>query len=243
MPTAILLIVAAAAAACAALVTGPASRFARGYVAGLAAGAEPAGDGPPPVVRRRALLGAGPQTTLAASACTTTALWALAHHRWADGLIAVPVVALLVVAGSVDAVCHRLPNRLLGAAAIWLGAALIVRAAAGLVTGPAARAGAPPVRAVLCALGIGGAVLILALLPSGLGMGDVKLCALTGLWLGPLGWGVALSGVLAGVVLAGLSAIVLMAARVVGRKQMIAMGPHLIMGAWLAWLLAVRTGA
>ena len=96
---------------------------------------------------------------------------------------------------------------------------------------------------MLCALGIGGAVLILALLPSGLGMGDVKLCALTGLWLGPLGWGVALSGALAGVVLAGLSAIVLMAARVVGRKQMIAMGPHLIMGAWLAWLLAVRAGA
>jgi len=48
---------------------------------------------------------------------------------------------------------------------------------------------------------------------------------------------------LAGVVLAGLSAIVLMAARIVGRKQMIAMGPHLIVGAWLAWLLAVRAGS
>ena len=206
-------LVVAAASACAAAVAGPASRFARDYVAGLAAGAEPAGDasaedGPPPVVRRRALLGAGPQAALAATACTTTALWALAHHRWADGLVAVPVVALLVVAGSVDAVCHRLPNRLLGAAAAWLGAALI-----------------------------------LALLPSGLGMGDVKLCALIGLWLGPLGWGAALSGVLAGVILAGLSALVLMAARVVGRRQMIAMGPHLIVGAWLAWILAVRAGA
>ena len=68
----------------------------------------------------------------------------------------------------------------------------------------------------LCALGIGGAALILALLPSGLGMGDVKLCALIGLWLGPLGWDVALSGSLAGVILAGMSALVLMAARVVG---------------------------
>jgi len=74
-------------------------------------------------------------------------------------------------------------------------------------------------------------------------MGDVKLCALIGLWLGPLGWGAALSGVLAGVILAGLSALVLMAARVVGRRQMIAMGPHLIVGAWLAWILAVRAGA
>ena len=46
MPTAILLIVAAAAAACAALVTGPASRFARDYVAGFMAGAEQAGRGP-----------------------------------------------------------------------------------------------------------------------------------------------------------------------------------------------------
>ena len=241
-------LVVAAASACAAAVAGPASRFARDYVAGLAAGAEPAGDasaedGPPPVVRRRALLGAGPQAALAATACTTTALWALVHHRWADGLVAVPVVALLVVAGSVDAVCHRLPNRLLGAAAAWLGAALVVRAAVGLAAGAAARACAPPARAVLCALGIGGAALILALLPSGLGMGDVKLCALIGLWLGPLGWDVALSGSLAGVILAGLSALVLMAARVVGRRQMIAMGPHLIVGAWLAWILAVRAGA
>lgn len=251
MPTVTPLIVAvplvvAAASACAAAVAGPASRFARDYVAGLAA--EPAGDasaedGPPPVVRRRALLGAEPQAALAATACTTTALWALAHHRWADGLVAVPVVALLVVAGSVDAVCHRLPNRLLGAAAAWLGAALVARAAVGLAAGAAARAGAPPARAALCALGIGGAALILALLPSGLGMGDVKLCALIGLWLGPLGWGAALSGVLAGVILAGLSALVLMAARVVGRRQMIAMGPHLIAGAWLAWILAVRAGA
>ena len=40
------------------------------------------------------------------------------------------LLALLVVAGSVDAVCHRLPNRLLGAAAAWLGAALIGRAVA-----------------------------------------------------------------------------------------------------------------
>lgn len=248
MPIATLLIAAAAASACAAAVAGPASRFARDYVAGLvagdaSAGDASAGDGPTPVVRRRGLLGAGPQTALALAACATTALWALVHHRWADGLIAVPVVALLVVAGSVDAVCHRLPNRLLGAAATWLGTALVVRAAVGLAAGAAARAGAPPARAALCALGIGGAALILALLPSGLGMGDVKLCALIGLWLGPLGWGVALSGALAGVILAGMSAVVLMAARVVGRRQMIAMGPHLITGAWLAWLLAVRAGA
>ena len=237
-------LVAAAASACAAAVAGPASRFARDYVAGFMAGAEQAGDDPPPVVRRRALLGAGPQTALAASACATTALWALVHHRWVDGLVAVPVVALLVVAGSVDAVCHRLPNRLLGAAAAWLGAALIGRAVAALVAGAtASRAGAPPARAALCALGLGGAALILALLPSGLGMGDVKLCALIGLWLGPLGRDVALSGALAGVILAGLSALVLMAARVVGRRQMIAMGPYLIVGAWLAWLLAVGAGA
>ena len=152
MPIVTLLIAAAAASACAAAVAGPASRFARGYVAGLAAGAEPAGDasaedGPTPAVRRRGLLGAGPQTALAAPACATTALWALVHHRWADGFITVPVVALLVVAGSVDAVCHRLPNRLLGAAAAWLGAALVVRAAVGLAAGAAARACAPPARA------------------------------------------------------------------------------------------------
>lgn len=245
-----LLVAIAVGGAAIAVVTRPVSAFARRYVSDLEqAGAQTGAASPGNTATESAtfhaqwLLAPASQGVLAALLCGVTLMRGAAGGAWGEVIVALPLVALLGAACSVDAVCHRLPNRLLGAAAIWLGAALIVRAAAGLVTGPAARAGAPPVRAVLCALGIGGAVLILALLPSGLGMGDVKLCALTGLWLGPLGWGVALSGVLAGVVLAGLSAIVLMAARVVGRKQMIAMGPHLIMGAWLAWLLAVRAGA
>ena len=59
MPIVTLLIAAAAASACAAAVAGPASRFARDYVAGFMAGAEQAGDDPPPVVRRRGLLDYG----------------------------------------------------------------------------------------------------------------------------------------------------------------------------------------
>ena len=227
--------------ASAALAAGPASSAARAYTARL--------DGPDapenaPRVRRPRLLDRRPQATAVLILTIPAGWWGARAGALADTVTALPLVAILVVACSVDAVCHRLPNRLLGAAAAWLGAALIGRAVAALVAGAtASRAGAPPARAALCALGLGGAALILALLPSGLGMGDVKLCALTGLWLGPLGRDVALGGALAGVVLAGLSALVLMAARVVGRRQMIAMGPHLIAGAWLAWILAVRAGA
>lgn len=50
-------------------------------------------------------------------------------------------------------------------------------------------------------------------------------------------------GVLAGFFLAGVVALVLLAVRAVGRKQMIAIGPYLIAGAWITWLLTVALRA
>ena len=235
----------AAAAASVALVAGPVSAWARSYVRrpspGTASGVSDASDDgesrTPPALRHPGLLERGPQALLALTLCCWCAWWGVRAGAIGPTLVALPVHALLGCAAGVDGVAHLLPNRILGSVTAWL-----------LACGTVAAIWQPENthacwRALLLAAVTGVISLALALFGTGMGMGDVKLCALIGLWLGPLGWGAALSGVLAGVILAGLSALVLMAARVVGRRQMIAMGPHLIAGAWLAWILAVRAGA
>ena len=233
---------------CAALVHGPVSGFARAYVrrfdadpdedTGAPSGASHLPAGVPP------LLNAWPQTTLALCLSLATTAWAWHYGAWVDGLIAVPVVSSLAVAGSIDAVCHRLPNKILGWAGLWCAATLVLRLVPALADHTASSdAGGSVVRAAMCALALGVVGFVMTLLPSGLGMGDAKLMALFGLWLGPFGWTPAMLGVLAGFFLAGVVALVLLAVRAVGRKQMIAIGPYLIAGAWITWLLTVALRA
>ncbi len=76
------------------------------------------------------------------------------------------------------------------------------------------------------------------LVPTGLGMGDVKLAALLGLVLGWLGWPVVLLGFFLGFVLQAALGLVLIAARRAGRSTEIAFGPALITGAFVAVLLS-----
>ncbi|MBE6482786.1 MAG: prepilin peptidase [Actinomyces ruminicola] len=192
-------------------------------------------------VRARGLLGRLPQGLLAVLLCGATLVWGLSRGAELDTAFALPVVALLGVAGSVDAVCHRLPDRLLGSAALWLLAVTALRPVAALIAGiPASVALWPAGRAVLCALGAGAAVFVMWLIPaSGMGLGDVKLCALLGLWLGYAAVEYVVTGLILGFVLAGLVAIGLMLTRRAGRKDMLAFGPYLAVGGWLAWLLAV----
>ena len=92
--------------------------------------------------------------------------------------------------------------------------------------------------AALCALGAGATGLLLALAPSGLGLGDVKLCTVIGLWLGWYGVLPLTLGLCAGVALGGLAAIFLLITRRAGRKDPMAYGPHLIAGALMSWPLA-----
>ena len=94
------------------------------------------------------------------------------------------------------------------------------------------------IRAGLCALGAGATGLLLALAPSGLGLGDVKLCTVIGLWLGWYGVLPLTLGLCAGVALGGLAAIFLLITRRAGRKDPMAYGPHLIAGALMSWPLA-----
>ncbi|WP_233188248.1 prepilin peptidase [Actinomyces qiguomingii] len=236
---------------------GPASGFARSYVDRLerAGSGEAAGDCPTTEqdeqderasalevpIRSRGLLRALPQGLLAALLCATTLAWGLAHGAVLDTALALPVVALLGVASSVDAVCHRLPDRLLGPAALWLLTVMVVFTIGNMLgIAPMSEQSGRLGRAVVCALAVGAVVFVMWLIPaSGMGLGDVKLCALLGLWLGYNAVEFAITGVVLGFVLAGFAAIGLMLTRRAGRKDMIAFGPYLAAGGWLAWLLAV----
>jgi leader peptidase (prepilin peptidase)/N-methyltransferase len=73
--------------------------------------------------------------------------------------------------------------------------------------------------------------------PSGLGMGDVKLVALTGLYLGWLGWPVVLVGLFLGFLAQGLLGLGLLAARRAGLRTDLPFGPALLAGALAAALL------
>jgi leader peptidase (prepilin peptidase)/N-methyltransferase len=91
-------------------------------------------------------------------------------------------------------------------------------------------------RAVLAAVVAGGAALLLALLAprGGLGLGDVKLLGVLGLFLGWLGWGVLVVGVALGFAIGALAAVALLASRRAGLRDHLAFGPWLIAGALVA---------
>lgn len=164
--------------------------------------------------------------------CTVFALvgWKTAALSWwttpAFALFA--GIALLLVA--VDADVHRLPDKL----TLWplpLFAVLLVLASAG--TGEWSRL----LVAAGCGIVGGLAFLVLALaVPSGLGLGDVKLAVQIGLVLGWLSVAVVLSWVFLGFLVGGLWAAALVMTRRATRKTHLAFGPPLLLGALLALL-------
>ncbi len=125
----------------------------------------------------------------------------------------------------------RLPNRVLLPAGA--GSLLLLTAAAAL-TGSWPDLG----RGLLGAGAVFTGLLVLAAVnPRGLGMGDVKLGALLGLQLGFLGWPALLAGVLLGSVLQALLALGLLLMRRAGRHTDLPFGPALLTGAVAVLLL------
>ena len=137
--------------------------------------------------------------------------------------------AIGVTLAVVDVDCFRLPDRLT-LPSYPVGVVLL--GAASAVTGDWAALG----RGLLAAAAVGGAALLLALLApgGGLGLGDVKLLGLLGLYLGWLGWGVLLVGVALGFGIGAVAAVVLLALRRAGLKDQLAFGQWLIAGAVVA---------
>lgn len=212
-------------------------------------GVEPTDAGSPPdsspfestTIRARWLLTPVSQSVLAAVLCALTLVWGAICEAWSEVIVALPIVALLGTACSVDAVCHRLPNRILGPAALWAGAATSTLLAFDVVMGkPMPDAAWTAIQAALCGLCAAAVVGVTVLIPgSGMGLGDAKLCGVLGLWLGYFGGVETAMGIILGFFVGGIIAIALMISRLVGRKTLIAFGPYLAVGGWLAWMLAV----
>lgn len=137
--------------------------------------------------------------------------------------------AISIALALIDIDVHRLPN------AIVLPAypvGLVLLGAAAALTG----SWSAVLTAALGGLAMGGVYLALALLrPGGMGMGDVKLAGVIGVFVGWLGVPELLVATIGTALLGGVVAVgMLLAGR--GRHSAVAYGPWLLAGAWLAIL-------
>lgn len=139
----------------------------------------------------------------------------------ADIALGLAMVLLLVPAAAIDLEHKRIPNL------ITLPGCIVA-----IVLGLAFDASGEPAR-LLAGLGAGGAFLIVTLIsPRGMGMGDVKLATMIGLFLGSAVIPAILIALLAGVLVGGV-----VIARVgvsKGRKTAVPFGPFLALGALVA---------
>ncbi|MFE5836144.1 prepilin peptidase [Arthrobacter sp. NPDC056493] len=142
------------------------------------------------------------------------------------------LAALGVQLGRVDLAHHLLPNPLV--------LTLLVAGLALLVLGSSAAAEwAELLRAAAGAAILFVVFLILALIsPNGIGMGDVKLAAPVGLYLGYLGWSQLFYGGALGFVLGGILSAVLIRLKRANLSSEIAFGPSMLAAALGTALLA-----
>jgi leader peptidase (prepilin peptidase)/N-methyltransferase len=147
---------------------------------------------------------------------------ALVAFWWA----ALFAIALAVI----DVKVHRLPNRLTVLGLVGMGIGLACAAAIEHRPGRLLIAAA-------CAVVTAGFYLLLAFLPRGYGLGDVKLGLVTGLAAGWYGPRAALIATVIAILLAGVAALV-MAAAARSRDRHLAHGPFMLLGALGAIVLA-----
>ena len=137
------------------------------------------------------------------------------------------LVSVSVALAAIDLDTHTLPDRLV-LPAYPAGAALL--AVAALLTGEPGRL----LGALIGVCGLFALYLLMALAyPAGMGMGDVKLAGLLGLYLGWFGWGQLAVGAFSAFLLGGLFALLLLITRRANRKSGIPFGPWMLAGAWL----------
>jgi leader peptidase (prepilin peptidase)/N-methyltransferase len=185
----------------------------------------------PPGAGVRELLGPGsvavrPPVVEAGTGLLTALTVLGAGLSWALPAFLLLAVAAVLLTG-VDLQHRLLPNRVV-LPALAGGAVLLLL--------PALADGAwdQLLRAALGAAALFAAYLALALVsPGGLGMGDVKLAALLGLYLGWLGWAAVVLGALAGFVVQAAVALALLATRRIGLRGELPFGPAMLAGAAL----------
>jgi leader peptidase (prepilin peptidase) / N-methyltransferase len=146
---------------------------------------------------------------------------ALAPAWWILALVGTIIVRT-------DLATHRIPNAVTAPA---FGCAAVLLAIPWDMTAYA--------RAWLAALSLTVVFLVMAtLVPTGLGMGDVKLAPTLGLYLGYLGWSELLVGVMAGFVVAAAVSLIIVLRHAVARRSVgaalrraVPFGPFLLLGA------------
>lgn len=169
------------------------------------------------------------QTRITTAVVTAVACGAFAAHF--GSALSLPAFLLLAVLGvqlaRIDVALHLLPNPL-----------VLVLLAGGLLSlllpGIFDRQSDDLVRAVLGAIILFAGYLILGLFsPGGIGMGDVKLAAPVGLYLGYLGWSHLLYGGLVGFVLNGIVTVIVLGRKGVNKATEVPHGPSML-GALMA---------
>ncbi|MFG2223812.1 prepilin peptidase [Streptomyces sp. NPDC048644] len=191
--------------------------------------------GPPRCPRCRTACGPAALPTAAATALVCAALAAAtgARPELAAWLLMAPVAVLLA---AVDWRVRRLPD------ALTLPLAALAAAALGLVGWLTGTSGSW-LRALLGGLLLGACYLLLfAVNPSGIGLGDAKLALGLGIALGWYGWRALLTGGAAGVFIGALWGAGLLLARRGRRQEPMPLGPFMIVGA-LCGLLPAAAAA
>lgn len=134
----------------------------------------------------------------------------------------------LVILSAIDLEHRRLPNRILGPAAL-IAIALLGLAAA--VEGDWSNF----LRSLIGALAYGIPLFLIAVVvPKGMGGGDIKLAAYLGLHLGWIGLGHVAVGAILGFFTGSIAGVALIVAGKKGRKDPIPFGPFMALGALLA---------
>lgn len=132
----------------------------------------------------------------------------------------------------IDARTHVLPNRII---VPWYPFAVLLLLATAALAGDWAGLG----RVLLAGLALFGFYLLLHVIqPRGMGLGDVKLAGILGLYLGYLGWPHVLLGTLLAFLLGAVVGLVLIMLRRAGLKSALAFGPYMIAGTATALLVA-----
>jgi leader peptidase (prepilin peptidase)/N-methyltransferase len=147
------------------------------------------------------------------------------------------LAAISVALTLIDLDTQTLPNRIVLPAYLVSGVLLTAATAlTGNWTGM--------ITALVGATALFGFYFILAFAyPGGMGLGDVKLAGVLGLFLGWLGWGPLAVGAFSPFLFGGIFGLVLMVLRKVGRKSRIPFGPWMLIGSWVGIFVGDRVFA
>ena len=161
------------------------------------------------------------QIAVAALTAALSVTVVIVRHSVAERVLGVALVAVLVAVSLIDIKTRRIPNRITGPAAL-----------AAILIGLALKPSGVPVQLAAGVAGAGFLLIFAVAYPRGLGMGDVKLAGVLGLFLGGSVAVALFAGVIAGAV--GGLAVIARVGVARGRKVGIPFGPFLALGGAVA---------